>query len=57
MMAKINWNIRHVLKDGTELRPGMQFQDTEENRATIERLRDILRHAEGGDTSDRARDE
>jgi hypothetical protein len=42
-MRKTMWNIRHFLKDGTELKPGMQFPDTPENQATIERVREICR--------------
>ena len=40
-MAEIKWNIRHFLKDGTEIHPGDQFPDTAENRATVERVREI----------------
>ena len=48
-MAEIQWKIRHFLKDGTELTPGMQFPDTPVNRATIERIREICRrYREGG---------
>ena len=43
LMAEIKWNIRHFLKDGTEIHKGDQFPDTPENRATIERVRDICR--------------
>ena len=54
-MAGIQWNIRHVLKDGTELHPGDQFPDNPENRATIERVRAICRKAlEGGEHNDKA---
>lgn len=42
-MGEIKWNVRHFLKDGTELKPGMQFPDTAENRETIERVREICR--------------
>jgi hypothetical protein len=40
-MAGIEWNIRHFLKDGTEIKKGDQFPDTAENRATIERVREL----------------
>lgn len=43
-MAAIKWKIRHFLKDGTELKPGMQFPDTPENCSRIERVREICRH-------------
>lgn len=43
-MAEIDkWKIRHFLRDGTEIKKGDQFPDTPENRATIERVRDICR--------------
>jgi hypothetical protein len=42
-MGDIKWNVRHFLKDGTELKPGMQFPDNPENRETIERVREICR--------------
>jgi hypothetical protein len=42
-MAAIKWEVRHYLKDGTELKPGMQFPDTPENQATIEPVREICR--------------
>ena len=37
-MAEIKWNIRHYLKDGTELKPGMQFPDTPANKARLQRV-------------------
>lgn len=48
-MAEIKWNIRHYLKDGTELKPGMRFPDTPENRATLERVRTLCRARKGGE--------
>lgn len=54
-MATINWKVSHYLRDGTELKPGMQFPDNPENRATIERVRAICRKAlEGGEHNDKA---
>ncbi|MBO6293310.1 MAG: hypothetical protein J6N51_13805 [Selenomonas sp.] len=48
-MATITWNIRHYLKDGTELKPGMQFPDTQENRARLQRVWEICqRHNNKG---------
>lgn len=48
-MAEIKWNIRHTLKDGTELKPGMQFPDTPETRATLQRVWEICqRHNNKG---------
>lgn len=49
-MAAIEWKITHHLRDGTELKPGQQFPDTAENRATLERVRAICRnHTKGGE--------
>lgn len=53
-MAEITWNIRHRLKDGTELKPGMQFPDTPANRATLDRVWAICRTRKGGDKHDKA---
>lgn len=51
---KFEWHITHYLKDGTELKPGMQFPDTPENRATIERVREICRKSLEKQASERA---
>jgi hypothetical protein len=40
---KFEWHFTHFLKDGTPFKKGMQFPDTPENRATIERVREICR--------------
>ena len=40
-MAEIKWKFRHFLKDGNELKPGMQIPMTKENMATIERVYNI----------------
>ena len=40
-MAKFEWKIRHFLKDGTELKPGMQIPMTAENMAIIQRAYEI----------------
>ena len=40
---KFEWHFTHFLKDGTPFKKGMQLPDTPENRATIERVREICR--------------
>ena len=50
---KLEWKVTHFLKDGTELKPGMQFPDTPENRATLERVRALCQKRKGSDKNDK----